>query len=252
MNSKKMNSKKILSTLLSITAILLLSVLATTQAQAQTCTPTTTVTEGDLAPGGIPSFGVSSGPGSVTVDHVNAGTGLQSLTVVGKQANVVVNIPPFTPGTFDPVTATFTVIDPSQPVDFTLRAASTFHAILIRVRCVGVTPTPTPTPIPQTCTPTTTVTEGDLAPGGIPSFGVSSGPGLVTIDHVDAGTGTRSITVVGTPTNAIVTIPAFTPGTFDPVTATFTRPNPNLPVDFTLRAASTYHAIFIRVRCAQQ
>ena len=136
-----MNSKKILSTLLSITAILLLSVLATTQAQAQTCTPTTTVTEGDLAPGGIPSFGVSSGPGSVTVDHVNAGTGLQSLTVVGKQANVVVNIPPFTPGTFDPVTATFTVIDPSQPVDFTLRAASTFHAIFIRVRCGTVSPT---------------------------------------------------------------------------------------------------------------
>ena len=46
-----MNRKKFLSTLLSIIAILLLSVLATTQAQAQTCTPTTTVTEGDLAPG---------------------------------------------------------------------------------------------------------------------------------------------------------------------------------------------------------
>jgi len=49
--------------------------------------------------------------------------------------NAVVNIPPFVPGTFDPVTATFTVINPSQPVDFTLRAASTYHSIFIRVRC---------------------------------------------------------------------------------------------------------------------
>ncbi|MDQ3748485.1 MAG: hypothetical protein M3367_05620, partial [Acidobacteriota bacterium] len=76
-------------------------------------------------------------------------------------------------------------------------------------------PTPTPTPpTPQTCTPTTTVSEGDLFPGGIPSFGVSSGPGTVTIDHVNAGTGTQSITVVGVPVNAIVTIPPFVPGTF--------------------------------------
>jgi hypothetical protein len=57
--------------------------------------------------------------------------------VVGVPVNAVVNIPAFTPGTFAPVTATFTVIDPSQPVDFTLRAASTFHAIFIRVRCGG-------------------------------------------------------------------------------------------------------------------
>ncbi|MCA1601528.1 MAG: carboxypeptidase-like regulatory domain-containing protein, partial [Acidobacteria bacterium] len=48
----------------------------------QGCTPTTTVSEGDLFPGGIASFGVTSGPNSVTVDHVNAGTGLQSFTVV--------------------------------------------------------------------------------------------------------------------------------------------------------------------------
>ncbi|MBA3568907.1 MAG: hypothetical protein H0W28_06085, partial [Pyrinomonadaceae bacterium] len=60
----------------------------------------------------------------------------------------------------------------------------------------------------------------------------------------------QSFTVVGTPTNAVVNIPAFTPGTFDPVTATFTVINPSLPVDFTLRAASTYHSIFIRVRCS--
>jgi hypothetical protein len=236
MNRKYMNRKKNLSTLLSIIAILLLSVLATTQAQAQTCTPTTTVSEGDLAPGGIPSFGVSSGAGSVTVDHVNAGTGLQSFTVVNA-TNAVVSIPPFTPGTFDPVTATYTVIDPSQPVDFTLRAASTFHAIFIRVRCTATT-----------CTPSATVSEGDLAPGGIPSFGVSSGAGSVTVDHVNAGTGLQSFTVVNA-TNAVVSIPPFTPGTFDPVTATYTVIDPSQPVDFTLRAASTFHAIFIRVRC---
>jgi hypothetical protein len=99
------------------------------------CTPTTTVTEGDLFPGGLASFTVTSGPGSVTVDHVNAGTGLQSLTVVGVPVNAVVNIPPFTPGTFNPVTVTFTPTTAGVPVDFTLRAASTFHAIFIRARC---------------------------------------------------------------------------------------------------------------------
>ncbi len=149
-----MNSKKILSTLLSITAMLFLSVLVATQAQAQTvCTPTTTVTEGDLFPGGPPSFGVSSGPGSVTIDHVNAGTGTQSITVVGMPTNAIVNIPAFVPGTFNPVVVSFSVINPALPVDFTLRAASQFHAIFIRVRCGTVTPTPTPPP--PTPTPTT-------------------------------------------------------------------------------------------------
>jgi len=111
------------------------------------------------------------------------------------------------------------------------------------------TPTPTPTPTPQTCTPSTTVTEGDLFPGGITSFGVSSGPGMVAIDHVNAGTGLQQLTVVGVPINATVNIPAFAPGTFNPVVVTFTAINPALPVDFTLRAASTFHAANIRVRC---
>jgi hypothetical protein len=97
--------------------------------------PSATVTEGDLFPGGIVSFGVSSGPGSVTVDHVNAGTGLQSLTVVGVPVNAVVNIPPFAPGTTAPVVVTYTTHSPGLAVDFTLRAASTFHAANIRVRC---------------------------------------------------------------------------------------------------------------------
>ena len=60
----------------------------------------------------------------------------------------------------------------------------------------------------QTCTPTTTVTEGDLFPGGIVSYGVTSGSGSVTVDHVNAGTGLQSVTVIGTPVNALVSIPA--------------------------------------------
>jgi hypothetical protein len=194
------------------------------------------VTEGDLFPGGIVSFGVTSGPGSVTVDHVNAGTGLQSLTVVSA-TNAVVMIPAFTPGTTAPVVVTFTPLNPGLAVDFTLRAASTFHAANIRARCAEV------------CTPTTTVTEGDLFPGGIVSFGITSGPGSVTVDHVNAGTGLQSLTVVGTPTNAVVMIPSFILGTTAPVTVTFIPINPALPVDFTLRAASTFHAANIRARC---
>jgi hypothetical protein len=151
--------------------------------------------------------------------------------------NAVVNIPPFTPGTTAPVTVTFTVPMPNLAVDFTLRATSSFHAIFIRVRCAG------------TCTSFATVTEGDLAPGGIASFGVMSGAGSVTVDHVNGGTGLQSLTVVGTPTNAVVNIPPFTPGTFNPVVVTFSVIDPNQPVDFTLRAASTFHAVNIRVRC---
>ncbi|MBA3786216.1 MAG: hypothetical protein H0X15_11900 [Acidobacteria bacterium] len=107
---------------------------------AATCpagtTPFTTVSEDpSLFPGGIPSFGVTAGPNSVTVDHVNAGTGLQSLTVMNPPANAAVTMPAFTPGTFDPVTTTFAAND-AAPVDFTLRATSLFHGIFVRVRCV--------------------------------------------------------------------------------------------------------------------
>ena len=206
-------------------------------AQQNICTPTTTVTDGNLFPGGIVSFGVSSGPGSVTVDHVNAGTGLQSLTVVGTPTNALVNIPAFTPGTTAPVVVTFTPIVPGLGVDFTLRAASNFHAANIRARCN------------DTCTPTTTVTEGNLFPGGIVTFGITSGPGTVTVDHVNAGTGLQSLTVVGVPLNAVVMIPAFVPGTTAPVVVTFFVPDPTMPVDFTLRAASTFHAVNVMARC---
>jgi len=97
--------------------------------------------EGDLAPGGIVSFGVTNGQNSVTIDHVNAGTGLVSLTAVGMPTNATVNIPAFISGTQAPVTVTFTPTDSNQAVDFTLRAASQFHAVFIRVRC-AVTPPP--------------------------------------------------------------------------------------------------------------
>ncbi len=134
-------------------------------------TPSTTVTEGNLFPGGIVSFGVTSAPRSVIVDHVNAGTGLQSLTVVGTPTNATVNIPAFTPGTFAAVTVTFSVPNTSQAVDFTLRAASTFHALNIRVRCSAPptptpTPTPMPTPTPAPCVPGELILTGDSALDG--------------------------------------------------------------------------------------
>ena len=43
-------------------------------------------------------------------------------------------------------------------------------------------------------------------------------------------------------------IRAFTLGTTAPVVVTFFVPDPSMPVDFTLRAASSFHAIFVRAR----
>jgi hypothetical protein len=74
----------------------------------------------------------------VTVDPVNFGNGLQGYSLVSA-TNAVVNISAFTPGTVGPVTATFTVPNTSQPVDFTLRATSRFSGVLIRAQCGGVT-----------------------------------------------------------------------------------------------------------------
>ncbi len=215
----------------------LAAILTPTQlAQTQTCTPTITVTEGNLVPGGVNEFLVTSGSGTITVDPVNNGTGLQSLAVVSA-TNATVNIPPFMPGTTDAVVVTFTVTNPNLPVDIQLRAASTFHAANIRAQCGNV------------CTPTLTITEGNLFPGGVTEFLVTSGAGSVTVDPNNNGTGLQSLTVVGVPVNATVNIPAFTPGTSSPVVVTFTVSNPALPVDFTLRAASTFHAANIRVQC---
>ncbi|MDQ3181505.1 MAG: hypothetical protein M3Q33_13420 [Acidobacteriota bacterium] len=49
-------------------------------------------------------------------------------------SNATVNIAAFTPGTYNPVTATYSITDPNQPVDFTLRAASQYHSVFIRVQ----------------------------------------------------------------------------------------------------------------------
>jgi hypothetical protein len=62
--------------------------------------------------------------------------GLQGLSVVSA-TNANVTIPAFPFGTFNPVTATFTRPDASQPVDFTLRASSRVNTVLITAQCPG-------------------------------------------------------------------------------------------------------------------
>jgi hypothetical protein len=247
------------------------------------CTPTLTVTE--VFPGSLGAFqAITAGVNSVTVDMVNAGIGLQGLTVVSSSnANVVV--PGFPAGTYNPVTATFTIPNPAQAVDFTLRASSRLSAVLIRAQCGGggptptptptatptptptptatptptptatptptptATPTPTPTPTPGgVCTPTLTITE--VFPGSSSAFtSVTAGAGSVTVDPANVGIGLQNLTVVSA-TNANVSIPSFPFGTYNPVTATFTRPNGGQATDFTLRASSRLNTILIRAQCS--
>ncbi len=202
-------------------------------AQQEICTPTTTVTEGDLSPGGIASFVVSSGSGSVTIDHVNFGSGLQSFTVVSS-SNVVVNIPTFTPGTFDPATLTFTVMNLNLPVDFRLRAASSSSAIFVRVRCA--------------CVPPLIVTDDpSMFPGGPDAFeAITAGTGTITVDSINSGTGMQAFSMVSA-TNVVIDMPTFTPGTFQPTTANFTVINLSQSVEFTLRASNQFHGVLIKV-----
>jgi hypothetical protein len=212
----------------------------------------------EVFPGSLNAFtSITAGQNSVTVDIANNGVGLQGYTVVSA-TNANVNIPAFPPGTFDPVTATFTIPNPGQPVDFTLRASARRDAILIRAQCTGVpptptptpsvTPTPTPTPTPGTCTPTLTVTE--VFPGSSSAFdAITAGPGSVTVDAASNGVGLQSLTLVNS-SNASVNIPAFPPGTTTPVTATFTIQNSGQPVDFTLRASARRQAVEIRAQCS--
>ncbi len=109
------------------------------------------------------------------------------------------------------------------------------------------TPTPTPTPVPPICTPTLTITE--TRPGGIGQFdAITAGPGSVTADVINSGSGLQGFSVVSA-TNAVINIPAFTPGTFSPVAATFTVPNTSQPVDFTLRATTRFSGVLIRAEC---
>lgn len=104
-------------------------------AQTGSCTPSATVHEGDLEPNGIAAFGVLPARDSVIIDHVNAGSGLQSITIVSSNGNQVVTIPEFKPGTYEAVTVTFERFNPDEQVKFILRAASLHSAIYISVRC---------------------------------------------------------------------------------------------------------------------
>ena len=54
-------------------------------------------------------------------------------------------LPSFPFGTTNPVTATFTVPNPGQPVDITLRASARINAVLIRAQC-GAAAARTPVP----------------------------------------------------------------------------------------------------------
>ena len=89
----------------------------------------------EVFPGSSAAFpSVIAGSGSVTVDPANVGIGMQSLTLVSA-SNAVVTIPSFPPGTYNPVTATFTVPNSGQAVDFTLRASARLSSVLIRAQC---------------------------------------------------------------------------------------------------------------------
>ncbi len=227
------------------------------------CTPTLTITE--VFPGSINGFtSVTAGVNSITIDVVNNGAGLQNISVISS-TNANISIPSFPFGTFNPVTVTYTLPNPGQPVDFTIRASARSSALLIRAQCsfpvVGPpppTPTPTPTPSPTptptptppppgVCTPTLTLTE--VNPGSLAAFeAITAGSGTVTVDMVDTSIGLLGLTLVNA-SNANVSIPAFPLGTTAPVTTTFTRPNPALPLDFTIRAGSRVNAVLIRAQC---
>ena len=90
----------------------------------------------------------------------------------------------------------------------------------------------------------------EVFPGSLAAFtSITPGSGAVTVDPANVGIGLQSFTLVSA-TNAVVNIPAFPPGTYNPVTATFTRPNSGQAVDFTLRAASRLQAVLIRAQCS--
>jgi hypothetical protein len=157
------------------------------------------------------------------------------------------------------------VIGPGQgAISILLGAGDTVSCVFTNTQAGGptptptptATPTPTPTPTPSptptptpggVCTPVLTVTE--TRPGGLGQFdAITAGAGSVTVDPVNFGNGLQGYTL-DSATNAVVSIPAFTPGTFNPVTATFTRPNAGQPVDFTLRATSRFSGVLIRAQC---
>ncbi len=101
---------------------------------------------------------------------------------------------------------------------------------------------------PAICTPTITVTE--VFPGSAAAFSSIVGTeNRVTIDPANSGIGLQNVSVVSS-MNAVVSIPAFPFGTFDPVNIVFALPNPGQPVDFTLRASARSNAVLIRAKCS--
>ncbi len=237
---------------LSVFALFGIMILFSGQTLAQTptptptrnvCTPSVNVQEDPaLMPGGPASFPlIMGGPGTLMIQHVPFGTGLQSITVMS-QTNAIVD-PIVIPGPFLKATVTFTVINPNLPVTIVLKAQSQFHGVIITLQCA--------------CTPTISVMEDPaFMPGGLASFPLITGvPGVsVTIDHVGTnaapfGTGLRNIVLVNQ-TNAVVNLPSpATYPTYDPVVVTYTITNSSLPVDITLRARSSFHGVLIRIRC---
>jgi len=78
---------------------------------------------------------------------------LQTLTILAGAVNANVVVPDFTVGTTSPVTVTFTVVNPTQDVDFALQAgdAGSHHTVIATVHCTAV----------QACNPNTcVVTQG--------------------------------------------------------------------------------------------
>ena len=198
----------------------------------QRCTPSTTILEGDTIPGGYLYFRVNYAPGTVTVRHIDIGSGLMSLTLVNS-SNASVNIPTFEPGTFDPVEVDFKPYYPNLTINFTLRAANSLSSIFIRVRCDSVPPL--------------IITEDpSMSPGGLDAFeAIRAERDSVTVDPFNNGSGLQSFSVISA-TNVVITIPEFTPSTHQPTTANFTIIDRSQPVEFTLRATDKYHGVLIK------
>lgn len=203
------------------------------------CTPSATMTEGDLLPGGIASFVVTSGPGLVVIDHVDAGTGIQSVALTGTPNNAIVNIPEFVAGTTDPVVVTFRSPNPGYAANFTLRAASALYAVNIRVRCAEI------------CTPGTAVAQEDIFSNDSEFFNLKSRPGLVTVEHPNDGIGIKSLTLVGVPVNVRVVIPEITSDTSNNINVNFRPINPNQELKFTLRVENSLHSALIYIKCRE-
>ena len=113
--------------------------------------------------------------------------------------NVIVNIPAFTPGTFAPVTVTFTVINPNLPVDFTLGASSLFHGVIIRAQCPGAPPLIDPSD------------ENPFLDRISPFESIPTAENSFVIDQIKSEKGLPSFLAVNA-TNSVLNIPAYLSG----------------------------------------